>query len=80
MLLITRLVLRFFLDESMHSRHPIINTEMRSLTDLFVILEKVLWHGFKSSGSGIFHTLPQISVKCIAKQGVTQGSADKVLC
>ncbi|EJD75184.1 hypothetical protein LOAG_17625 [Loa loa] len=49
LLLITRLVLRIFLDESMHSRHRIINAEIRSLTDLFVILEKVLWHGFKSS-------------------------------
>ncbi|VIO85840.1 FYVE zinc finger family protein [Brugia malayi] len=49
LLLITRLVLRIFLDESMHSRHRIINTEIRPLTDLFVILEKVLWHGFRSS-------------------------------
>ncbi|KAK6109579.1 FYVE zinc finger family protein [Brugia pahangi] len=49
LLLITRLVLRIFLDESMHSRHRIINTEIRPLTDLFVILEKILWHGFRSS-------------------------------
>uniref|UniRef100_A0A915PUZ8 Uncharacterized protein n=1 Tax=Setaria digitata TaxID=48799 RepID=A0A915PUZ8_9BILA len=49
LLLIARLVLRSFLDESMRLRHRIIETEIRSLTDLFVILEKVLWHGFKSS-------------------------------
>ncbi|CAG9536961.1 unnamed protein product [Cercopithifilaria johnstoni] len=49
LLLITRLVLRVFLDESMRSRHRIINAEIRSLADLFVILEKVLWHGFRSS-------------------------------
>ncbi|VDK79286.1 unnamed protein product [Litomosoides sigmodontis] len=49
LLLITRLVLRVFLDESMRSRRRIINAEIRSLTDLFVVLEKVLWHGFRSS-------------------------------
>ncbi|KAM3727120.1 RUN and FYVE domain-containing protein [Dirofilaria immitis] len=49
LLLITRMILRVFLDESMRSRHRIIDVEIRSLTDLFVILEKVLWHGFRSS-------------------------------
>ncbi|OZC10784.1 FYVE zinc finger [Onchocerca flexuosa] len=49
LLFITRLVLRVFLDESMRSRHRIIDVEIRSLTDLFVMLEKVLWHGFRSS-------------------------------
>lgn len=41
----------------MRSRHRIINAEIRSLTDLFVILEKVLWHGFRSSGFRTFYTL-----------------------
>ncbi|KAL3981410.1 FYVE zinc finger family protein [Acanthocheilonema viteae] len=49
LLLITRLILRVFLNESMRLRHRIISAEIRSLTDLFVILEKILWHGFRSS-------------------------------
>lgn len=41
----------------MRSRCRIINAEIRSLTDLFIVLEKVLWHGFRSSGFKIFYAL-----------------------
>uniref|UniRef100_A0A914ZY40 FYVE-type domain-containing protein n=4 Tax=Parascaris univalens TaxID=6257 RepID=A0A914ZY40_PARUN len=49
LLVITRLVLRAFLEETMKLRHRMLESDTQQLADLFMMLEKVLWHGFKSS-------------------------------
>uniref|UniRef100_A0A1I7YUF9 NR LBD domain-containing protein n=1 Tax=Steinernema glaseri TaxID=37863 RepID=A0A1I7YUF9_9BILA len=47
--LITRLVLRSFLEQSMRGAR-ILETDTQDISDLFIMLEKSLWHGFRSSG------------------------------
>ncbi|VDK18870.1 unnamed protein product [Anisakis simplex] len=49
LLIVTRLVLRTFLEETMKLRHRMLETDTQPLADLFMMLEKVLWHGFKST-------------------------------
>uniref|UniRef100_A0A0M3HUT5 RUN domain-containing protein n=2 Tax=Ascaris TaxID=6251 RepID=A0A0M3HUT5_ASCLU len=49
LLVITRLVLRAFLEETMKLRHRMVESDTQQLADLFMMLEKVLWHGFRSS-------------------------------
>ncbi|KAJ1357250.1 RUN and FYVE domain-containing protein 1, partial [Parelaphostrongylus tenuis] len=47
LLTITRLVLRAFLERTMSDNNRILESDTQQVTDLLIMLEKVLWHGFK---------------------------------
>lgn len=48
LLVISRVVLKGFLEESMKLRHRMLESDIQQLCDLLMMVEKVLWHGFKS--------------------------------
>ncbi|MFH4979230.1 hypothetical protein AB6A40_005939 [Gnathostoma spinigerum] len=51
LLLIIRLVLRAFLQRSVNLKGNLMEVESQQLSDLFVMLEKIFWHGFKFSAN-----------------------------
>ncbi|KAK6751964.1 hypothetical protein RB195_003403 [Necator americanus] len=50
LLTITRLVLRAFLEHTMADNNRILECDTQQISDLIMMLEKVLWHGFKAPG------------------------------
>ncbi|WKY07660.1 hypothetical protein Q1695_007262 [Nippostrongylus brasiliensis] len=50
LLTITRLVLRAFLEQTMSDNNRILESDTQQISDLLMMLEKVLWHGFKAPG------------------------------
>ncbi|EYC15306.1 hypothetical protein Y032_0037g3445 [Ancylostoma ceylanicum] len=50
LLTITRLVLRAFLEHTMADNNRILECDTQQISDLLMMLEKVLWHGFKAPG------------------------------
>ncbi|CAJ0604032.1 unnamed protein product [Cylicocyclus nassatus] len=50
LLTITRLVLRAFLENTMADNNRILECDTQQISDLLMMLEKVLWHGFKAPG------------------------------
>lgn len=54
LLLLTRLVIRGLLENCMQLKCRMLNTEHQQLQDFFVMVEKVLRHGFKGSSVGLF--------------------------
>uniref|UniRef100_A0A0K0DN58 RUN domain-containing protein n=1 Tax=Angiostrongylus cantonensis TaxID=6313 RepID=A0A0K0DN58_ANGCA len=51
LLTITRLVLRAFLERTMLDSNRILESDTQQISDLLIMLEKVLWHGFKPRSS-----------------------------
>ncbi|XGW26149.1 hypothetical protein V3C99_007061 [Haemonchus contortus] len=50
LLTITRIVLRAFLEQTMADNNRILECDTQQISDLLMMLEKVLWHGFKAPG------------------------------
>ncbi|KAK5978634.1 RUN and FYVE domain-containing protein 1 [Trichostrongylus colubriformis] len=50
LLTITRIVLRAFLEQTMAENNRILECDTQQVSDLLMMLEKVLWHGFKAPG------------------------------
>ncbi|KJH48028.1 RUN domain protein [Dictyocaulus viviparus] len=46
---ITRMVLRAFLEQTMVDSNRLVECDTQHISDLLIMLEKVLWHGFKVS-------------------------------
>ncbi|VDD90925.1 unnamed protein product [Enterobius vermicularis] len=47
LLVISRVVLKSFLETSIKLAHRVLDGDIQQLSDLLMMLEKVLWHGFK---------------------------------
>lgn len=83
LLLITRLVLKGLLEYCMQSKCRMLHSENQQLTDFFIVVEKVLRHGFKASRNMISLRTPDQELwTMVDRLGKTSGDilAESVQC
>uniref|UniRef100_A0A158R5H4 FYVE-type domain-containing protein n=1 Tax=Syphacia muris TaxID=451379 RepID=A0A158R5H4_9BILA len=71
LLVISRIVLKGFLKASLKLRHRMLEGDIQQLCDLLVMLEKVLWHGFKSRYNILIRGIDTELWRCLTRISAT---------